>query len=158
MFMMYILIAIMAVFKSYPSYADTALYLAMLPMWKHTLNCKSSWIRFETRNAGNPEFSRTRAIKERNAVLRLYRLCLWFMRHVESLCRFIYFFATDLRNSLVVTMMYVVCTVLAPILWHLWIYAGSANANFYFAITLVYSTAQVSRVHLIMGSSAVPIM
>ena len=51
----------------------------------------------------------------------------------------------DLRNTFVVTMMYIVCTAVAPILWHLWIYAGSANANFYFAITLVYSTAQVGH-------------
>ncbi|XP_064641618.1 phosphatidylinositol glycan anchor biosynthesis class U protein-like [Lineus longissimus] len=47
------------------------------------------------------------------------------------------------RNSLVVTCMFVCSTVLAPILWHLWIYAGSANANFYFAITLVYSAGQI---------------
>ena len=40
MFMMYILIALMAIFKSYPSYADIALYLAMLPMWSHALGCK----------------------------------------------------------------------------------------------------------------------
>ena len=51
-----------------------------------------------------------------------------------------------MRNNFVVCVMYIVCTVLAPILWHLWIYAGSANANFYFAITLVYSTAQVGKV------------
>ena len=87
MFLMYILITIMAVFKSYPSYADAALYLAMLPMWKHTLHY--------------------------------------------------------LEYSFEVTMMYIVSTVLAPIFWHMWIYAGTANANFYFAITLVYSVAQV---------------
>ncbi len=49
----------------------------------------------------------------------------------------------DMRNNFIVTCMFVVCSVLAPILYHLWIYAGSANANFYFAISLVYSTAQV---------------
>ena len=53
-------------------------------------------------------------------------------------------FFSDMRNSFVVTVMFGVCSVLAPILYHLWIYAGSANANFYFAITLVYSTAQVN--------------
>ncbi|ESO82759.1 hypothetical protein LOTGIDRAFT_108975 [Lottia gigantea] len=48
-----------------------------------------------------------------------------------------------MRNLFVVTCMYIVCTVFAPILYHLWIYAGSANANFYFAITLAFSAAQI---------------
>ncbi|XP_072013525.1 phosphatidylinositol glycan anchor biosynthesis class U protein-like [Amphiura filiformis] len=48
-----------------------------------------------------------------------------------------------LRQSLVVGVMFVVSSVLAPILYHLWIYAGSANANFFFAFTLVYNTAQI---------------
>ena len=34
-------------------------------------------------------------------------------------------------------------TLLAPIAWQLWIYNNSANANYYFAINLVYSTAQI---------------
>lgn len=34
-------------------------------------------------------------------------------------------------------------TVLGPIMWYLWIFAGSANANFYFAITLVYSSTEI---------------
>ena len=58
----------------------------------------------------------------------------------------IYF--SDMRNKFVVSCMYLCCTVFAPILWHLWIYAGSANANFYFAITLTYSTAEVIRLLL----------
>ncbi|CAH1778134.1 unnamed protein product [Owenia fusiformis] len=86
-FFLYILLPIIAVFKSYPSYADTIIYIALLPVWAHT-----------------------------------YKY---------------------MRNTFVVTVMYIVCSVVAPILWHLWIYAGSANANFYFAITLVYSTAQI---------------
>ena len=51
----------------------------------------------------------------------------------------------DMRNGFVVACMFVVCYALAPVQWYLWIYAGSANANFYFAITLVYAAAQVSR-------------
>ena len=39
--------------------------------------------------------------------------------------------------------MYTWCAVLSPIFYHLWIYTGSANANFYFALTLVSSAAQV---------------
>ncbi|XP_071824466.1 phosphatidylinositol glycan anchor biosynthesis class U protein-like [Apostichopus japonicus] len=48
-----------------------------------------------------------------------------------------------LRNGLVISVMIVISVVLAPVLWHLWIYAGSANANFLFAFTLIYSTAQI---------------
>ncbi|KRZ17064.1 Phosphatidylinositol glycan anchor biosynthesis class U protein [Trichinella zimbabwensis] len=35
------------------------------------------------------------------------------------------------------------CMVLSPVMWYLWIDQGSANANFFFAITLVYLVAQV---------------
>lgn len=34
-------------------------------------------------------------------------------------------------------------TVAGPIMWYLWIYAGSANANFYFGMTLTYSLTQI---------------
>jgi len=34
-------------------------------------------------------------------------------------------------------------SLLGPAFLHLWIYAGSGNANFFYAITLVYSLAQV---------------
>ena len=36
-----------------------------------------------------------------------------------------------------------VTSVLSPILWYLWIYTGSANANFFFATTLAFATAQI---------------
>ncbi|KAL5021781.1 hypothetical protein ScPMuIL_000936 [Solemya velum] len=86
-FFMYMLIFLIGIFKSYPSFADVALYLSLLPLWTHTFD---------------------------------------FM-----------------RNAFVVCCMFLCCTVFAPILWHLWIYAGSANANFYFAIALTFSTAQI---------------
>lgn len=38
------------------------------------------------------------------------------------------------------TLMY--ASVLGPAFYHLWIYAGSGNANFFYAITLVWSLAQ----------------
>lgn len=47
------------------------------------------------------------------------------------------------RHGFVVGCAVLCCSVLAPVMWLLWIHAGSANANFYFAITLVYSTAQI---------------
>lgn len=86
-FLLFVLIFLTSIFKSYPSYGDTALYFSLLPLWSHIFSY--------------------------------------------------------MRNTLFVCGMYICSVVLAPILYHLWIFAGSANANFYFAITLVYSTAQI---------------
>ncbi|KAF2891800.1 hypothetical protein ILUMI_14373 [Ignelater luminosus] len=36
-----------------------------------------------------------------------------------------------------------VATALAPTFWYLWLYSGSANANFYFGVTLAFGSAQV---------------
>lgn len=35
------------------------------------------------------------------------------------------------------------CTLFAPTVWHQWIYSQSANANFYFGVTLAFATAQI---------------
>ncbi|GFS50612.1 phosphatidylinositol glycan anchor biosynthesis class U protein [Trichonephila clavipes] len=48
-----------------------------------------------------------------------------------------------MRQRFIVCCVLASCTLLAPTLWHLWIYSGSANANFYFAITLAFNTGQV---------------
>lgn len=48
------------------------------------------------------------------------------------------------RHGLTVGMTLVVCVVAGPVMWALWIHNGSANANFYFGVTLAYSTALVS--------------
>ncbi|XP_072918172.1 phosphatidylinositol glycan anchor biosynthesis class U protein [Hemitrygon akajei] len=87
MFFMFIQIAIIAIFKSYPTVGDVALYMAFLPMWNH-----------------------------------LYRF---------------------LRNIFVVSCMLISSAVLFPVLWHLWIYSGSANSNFYYAITLAFNVGQI---------------
>ncbi|UJR37524.1 hypothetical protein I4U23_030226 [Adineta vaga] len=47
-----------------------------------------------------------------------------------------------LRNGLVIICMMLVAILMAPITWYLWIYTGSANANFYFAMTLVFNVSQ----------------
>ncbi|XP_069099912.1 phosphatidylinositol glycan anchor biosynthesis class U protein isoform X3 [Pleurodeles waltl] len=86
-FLMFLQIAIISIFKSYPTVGDVALYMAFLPMWSH-----------------------------------LYRF---------------------LRNIFIVSCMLIVCSVLFPVLWHLWIYAGSANSNFYYAITLSFNVGQI---------------
>ena len=48
-----------------------------------------------------------------------------------------------MKQSFIVANTLVATTILGPVLYQLWIYNGSANANFFFAITLVFSTAQI---------------
>ncbi|XP_025732424.1 phosphatidylinositol glycan anchor biosynthesis class U protein isoform X3 [Callorhinus ursinus] len=86
-FFMFIQIAIISIFKSYPTVGDVALYMAFLPVWNH-----------------------------------LYRF---------------------LRNIFVLVCIIIVCSLLFPVLWHLWIYAGSANSNFFYAITLTFNVGQI---------------
>lgn len=52
-------------------------------------------------------------------------------------------FSIVYRHSFIVGCIILVTSVLSPILWYLWIYTGSANANFFFATTLAFATAQV---------------
>ncbi|KAF0293764.1 Phosphatidylinositol glycan anchor biosynthesis class U protein [Amphibalanus amphitrite] len=51
--------------------------------------------------------------------------------------------APHARYGFVVTCFYASVMVLAPVMWTLWIHAGSANANFFFAVTLAYNAAQI---------------
>ena len=48
-----------------------------------------------------------------------------------------------MKQTFIILCMFIFTTVLAPIAWQLWIYNNSANANYYFAINLAYSTAQI---------------
>ncbi|MBN3291171.1 PIGU protein, partial [Polypterus senegalus] len=86
-FLMFMQIAVISIFKSYPTVGDISLYMAFLPLWHH-----------------------------------LYRF---------------------LRNIFLVSIVLIACSVLFPVLWHLWIYAGSANSNFYYAITLAFNVGQI---------------
>ncbi|KAI1774556.1 PIG-U-domain-containing protein [Hypoxylon cercidicola] len=81
-----ILVGIFAIFKPYPSIADTTLFLAMVPLF----------------------------------------------RHVFPLMRYTFLSASTILYS----------TFLGPAFYYLWIYAGSGNANFFYAITLVWSLGQ----------------
>ena len=45
-FLMYILTFLTGVFKSYPSYSDVSILLALLPLWKHLFACKSKILFF----------------------------------------------------------------------------------------------------------------
>ncbi|XP_061487609.1 phosphatidylinositol glycan anchor biosynthesis class U protein isoform X1 [Rhineura floridana] len=86
-FFMFVQLAIISIFKSYPTVGDIALYMAFLPLWSH-----------------------------------LYPF---------------------LRNVFILSCVLIVCSLLFPVLWHLWIYAGSANSNFYYAITLTFNIGQI---------------
>ncbi|XP_050441765.1 phosphatidylinositol glycan anchor biosynthesis class U protein [Adelges cooleyi] len=81
------LLALTAVFKSYPSIGDVGFYLSLLPMHRHNF---------------------------------------YFM-----------------QQAFIVACFFVGCTVFAPTVWHLWIYSRSANANFYFGVTLAFATTQI---------------
>ncbi|KAJ3159262.1 hypothetical protein HDU86_001865 [Geranomyces michiganensis] len=48
-----------------------------------------------------------------------------------------------MRNNYLVFAAMVFATVLGPLFHYLWVYAGSGNANFYFAITLVFGLARI---------------
>ena len=39
--------------------------------------------------------------------------------------------------------MFVAATVLGPMMYQMWIYNGSANSNYFFAINLVFGVAQI---------------
>ena len=58
----------------------------------------------------------------------------------------------DMKSTLVITCTIVTTSVLAPILWYLWIVLGTANANFYFGITIGYNVAQVNLFYLFHAS------
>lgn len=60
-----------------------------------------------------------------------------------------FFFLSVLRNIFLVSCVLLACSALFPVLWHLWIYAGSANSNFYYAITLLFNFGQVKAPILI---------
>ena len=52
-------------------------------------------------------------------------------------------FLTDLRFTLITSGCVLVSSIAGPILWYLWIHVGSANANFFFSMTITYNIAQV---------------
>lgn len=53
------------------------------------------------------------------------------------------FLRVDCRYGFLISNLFLYASGLAPIFWHLWIYAGSGNANFFYAITLVYNLGQI---------------
>lgn len=47
------------------------------------------------------------------------------------------------RQTFVVANMFLAATALGPVLHRAWIYNGSANANYFFAVNMVFATAQI---------------
>eukprot|EP00112_Aurelia_sp_Birch-Aquarium-sp1_P004592 Seg1520.4 transcript_id=Seg1520.4/GoldUCD/mRNA.D3Y31 product="Phosphatidylinositol glycan anchor biosynthesis class U protein" protein_id=Seg1520.4/GoldUCD/D3Y31 len=47
------------------------------------------------------------------------------------------------RSLFLAVVMLLFSTIMAPVLYHLWIYAGSGNANFFYATTLAFNLAQI---------------
>jgi phosphatidylinositol glycan class U len=48
-----------------------------------------------------------------------------------------------MRYNFLVCNVFIYCTFLSPIFWYIWIYQGSGNANFFYAITLVFGLGQI---------------
>lgn len=47
------------------------------------------------------------------------------------------------QQAFLIGVMFIVNFCLGPIVWHLWIYSNSANANFFFGVTLAFAVAQI---------------
>ncbi|XP_053213035.1 phosphatidylinositol glycan anchor biosynthesis class U protein-like [Panonychus citri] len=50
---------------------------------------------------------------------------------------------TYMKQGLLVACVFISCTVLAPLMWQMWIILGTANSNFYFGVTLAYNVGQI---------------
>ena len=48
-----------------------------------------------------------------------------------------------MRYSFLIVNLFMYSSILAPIFWYLWVYLGSGNANFLYAIGLVYGIGEV---------------
>eukprot|EP00794_Sanderia_malayensis_P018916 gene18916-20820_t len=86
-FFCYILLSSISWCKTYPTFGDLSIPLALLPLWK------------------------------------------------TSFCY--------LRTQFIVAIAFVFSTVMAPVLHYLWIYCGSGNANFFYAVTLAFNLSQI---------------
>ncbi|KZC10738.1 Phosphatidylinositol glycan anchor biosynthesis class U protein [Dufourea novaeangliae] len=57
------------------------------------------------------------------------------------------------QQGFIVGCLMLFCTVFAPTVWYQWIYSRSANANFYFGVTLAFDIAQICLLTDIVFSS-----
>ncbi|RZC34136.1 PIG-U domain containing protein [Asbolus verrucosus] len=90
----------------------------------------------------NDPFLLTTAVLFLISVFKSYP-CLGDVGFVLSLLPcFIHLFNYS-QQGFLVGVIFLITTALGPILWHLWIYSNSANANFYFGVTLAFAIAQI---------------
>lgn len=147
-------LAVISIFKSYPTVGDVALYLAFIPVWSHLHRCE-----FIIEDVVYVSF-----VVVINILFNYLSFCsLASPAFVTSGWTTVVLYSKDvhiillssprlsspllsptvLRNIFLVACVLLACSALFPVLWHLWIYAGSANSNFYYAITLLFNVAQV---------------
>lgn len=48
-----------------------------------------------------------------------------------------------MRYTFLIVNLFLYSSLLAPIFWYLWVYVGSGNANFFYAIGLVYGIGEI---------------
>lgn len=60
MFFLFVQIAIISVFKSYPTVGDIALYMAFLPVWSHLYRCEFSLCSLLTCSAELPPLNQVK--------------------------------------------------------------------------------------------------
>lgn len=107
-------LAIAAIFKSYPCIGDVGFYISLLPLWKHLFQRELNSYFYHT--------------------IQIDTNCS--LTHASS-------FFLDMQQGFIVGCFVLFCTVFAPTVWHQWIYSRSANANFYFGVTLAFAIAQI---------------
>jgi GPI-anchor transamidase subunit U len=98
------LMGVVSIFQPYPSVADSALFLGLVPLFRHV-------------------FPRTYIDPWTTGV---------FTNESKVM-----------RYPFLETAVLMYASLLGPAFYHLWIYAGSGNANFFYAITLVWSLGQI---------------
>lgn len=125
LFMATLLIALNAIFRSYPCIGDVAFYLALLPMWQHVHRCKSPPL------VSHSIFNGVIVVAKEPG------------SHANASVRSLFIPFAVMSHNFIVACFFLVTSALGPVVWHLWINSASANANFYFGVTLSFATAQI---------------
>lgn len=133
-----------SIFSSYPSYAEAAVYLALVPAFAELHKCESK---------GRPSlyWDRFQSLYYNSALLsQFFNVCLWLtpviFRYPTQTCDIRLFLHNTSSYSGHVSFIYV--TKRSAFRWRMWVVTGSGNANFYFAINFVYTVAQVTFLRL----------
>ncbi|KAJ3648327.1 hypothetical protein Zmor_020138 [Zophobas morio] len=90
----------------------------------------------------NDPFLLTTAVLFLVAIFKSYP-CLGDIGFVMSLFPCFMHLFMYAQQGFLVGVIFLITSALGPILWHLWIYSNSANANFYFGVTLAFAIAEI---------------